>query len=79
MHLFYRSLILAATVSQTLGLPAEPIASRATGPLDDWIAKESTLAKQLLLANIGAGGINDRGSASGLIVASPSDTNPNCE
>lgn len=78
MYLISGALLVATILYLVQGLPAERIVSRATGSLDSWISTESPLSRQLLLANIGSDGFNDRGAASGLVVASPSDTNPNC-
>ena len=71
-------LTLLAVAAKVSALPAESLQVRASGSLSSWIATESPLARSLLLANIGSNGGNDRGSASGIVVASPSDTNPNC-
>ncbi|OAX80029.1 hypothetical protein ACJ72_05648 [Emergomyces africanus] len=51
-------------------------APRATGSLDAWIAKESPYALQALLSNIGAEGKRVEGAAAGIVVASPSKSEP---
>lgn len=58
--------------------PAPNMHGRASGSLDSFIATESPLALNLLLANIGPNGANDQGAASGIVIASPSQTNPDC-
>ena len=72
------SLTLLVFAAKASALPQENLQAQASGSLSSWIATESPLARSLLLANIGSNGGNDRGSASGVVVASPSDTNPNC-
>ena len=61
-------------------LPAEPdLYVRATGSVDSFVATESPIARQGVLDNIGSGGAKVSGAASGLVIASPSKTNPDCE
>ena len=52
---------------------------RATGSLSSFIASESPIALQGVLNNIGSTGSKAPGAASGLVVASPSTSNPNCK
>ena len=51
---------------------------RATMPLDDFIASESSIALQGILNNIGSSGSKVAGAALGLVVASPTKQNPDC-
>jgi glucoamylase len=46
--------------------------------LDSFIATESPIALNNLLCNIGANGACVSGAASGIVIASPSKTNPDC-
>lgn len=65
---------LAATA---LALPAQDVLEpRATGSLESWLAAESPVALQGILANTGANGAKVAGAKSGIVVASPSKTNP---
>lgn len=65
---------LAATV---FALPAQDVLEpRATGSLGSWLAAESPIALQGILANIGANGAKVAGVSTGVVVASPSKTNP---
>ncbi|KAK4498647.1 hypothetical protein PRZ48_009157 [Zasmidium cellare] len=65
---------LAATA---LALPAQDVLEpRATGSLDSWLAAESPVALQGILANIGGNGAKVAGAKSGIVVASPSKSNP---
>ncbi|KAF7185931.1 Glucoamylase [Pseudocercospora fuligena] len=49
---------------------------RATGTLDSWLAAESPIALQGVLNNIGSSGSKASGASAGIIVASPSKSNP---
>lgn len=46
---------------------------------DSFIATESPIALRNLLCNIGASGCKAAGAASGVVVASPDKTDPNCK
>ena len=59
-------------------LPLYPNEERTTGSLDDFITSESPIALQGVLNNVGSAGSLVAGAASGLVVASPSKTNPDC-
>ena len=63
---------------QCLALPAEPdrLKARATGSLSSFLATESTVALQGVLNNIGPSGSLVQGTASGLVIAAPSTSNP---
>ncbi|MCJ1356896.1 MAG: hypothetical protein MMC33_006892 [Icmadophila ericetorum] len=73
---------LAATAvlcfSTCLALPHEPtrLAKRGTGSLANFIAGESPIALQGVLNNIGSTGSLSQGASSGIVVASPSTSNP---
>ena len=47
--------------------------------VNDFIATEEQIAIDQLLCNIGSGGCNSAGVASGLAIASPSKSNPDCK
>lgn len=47
--------------------------------LSSFIELESSVALQGVLQNIGPNGADVAGAASGVVVASPSKTNPNCK
>lgn len=55
------------------------IGERATGSLDSFIASESPIALQGVLNNIGGVGSEAVGVDPGLVIASPSRANPDCE
>lgn len=67
---------MLATAPGTAALPQE-IAARAQS-LDQFISSESTTALQGVLANIGPDGSKVKGADSGIVVASPSQVNPDC-
>lgn len=48
-----------------------------TGTADTYLAAESPIAKTGLLANIGSTGSKSQGAKPGIVIASPSTTNPN--
>lgn len=52
---------------------------RAAGSLASFIASEGPVALQGVLNNIGSGGVFAPGVATGLVVASPSKANPDCQ
>lgn len=52
---------------------------RATGSLDSFLSTETPIALQGVLNNIGASGAYSEGISKGVVVASPSKTDPNCK
>lgn len=46
--------------------------------VDQWIQQELPIARAQLLCNIGPNGCNSAGVASGLVIASPSKSDPDC-
>lgn len=55
---------------------ARSIDKRASGSLSSWMSSEATVALQGVLNNIGPSGAKVPGAARGIVVASPSTTNP---
>ncbi|KAJ5129144.1 uncharacterized protein N7515_005183 [Penicillium bovifimosum] len=53
-----------------------PLAPRSTGALDAWLASETTVARQGILDNIGSAGFHAKSAKAGVVVASPSTSNP---
>lgn len=47
--------------------------------VDDFIAKEEPIALEELLCNIGSSGCHAQGASSGIVIASPSTSDPNCK
>ncbi len=75
---------LAVLVPTALGLPEAGRARRDAQQLlkrsaDSFLATESPIALQNLLCNIGASGCRASGASSGIVVASPDKSNPDCE
>ncbi|KAI1172351.1 family 15 glycosyl hydrolase [Nemania sp. FL0916] len=81
MYAFTSLLLLGScAVQSVLGRP-DLASTRRDGVLlqravNDFIATEEQIALEQLLCNIGSGGCNAKGVASGLVVASPSLTDP---
>ncbi|KAM6502078.1 glucoamylase [Amanita muscaria] len=64
-------------VVSLLGLSFVGLAWAQSSTIDDYLASESPIAKAGLLANIGPSGSKSSGAKSGIVIASPSTTNPN--
>ncbi|MCJ1243394.1 hypothetical protein MMC30_000591 [Trapelia coarctata] len=81
VHSSFAALLGAAgiVVPICFGLPAEPrlLGSRATGSLASFLAAESPIALQGVLSNIGPNGSKAPGASPGIVIASPSTSNPN--
>ena len=56
-----------------------PDAQLAPASLENFIESENLVALRGVLQNIGPDGVNADGAAPGLVVASPSKTDPNCK
>lgn len=56
-----------------------PLHVRASGSLDSFLATETPIALQGVLNNIGPSGQNAPGASAGIVVASPSQEDPNCK
>ena len=70
------AVFVLACVTRSISSPLE---ARASGSLDSFIAAERPVALQGILDNIGASGEKVEGAAAGLVIASPSKSNPNCK
>lgn len=68
----------ALTLGQAV-LAAPQLAARATSSLDTWLASETTVARQSILDNIGAGGAYAASAKAGIVIASPSLDSPDCK
>lgn len=78
--MIFRAGALAAfsfLVSCANGIPASEALYRRAA-LDDWITNQTANSVAGLLANIGSTGAKSYGAAQGLVLASPSTTNPDC-
>ena len=67
----------------TLGYAAvaapQILVPRGTGSLDTWLASETAVARQGILDNIGSAGAYAATAKPGIVVASPSTSNPDCK
>lgn len=75
MHLLSAVALLLGSVSAAPN--AERLAQRATSTLSAYLTAESAHSIQGVLNNIGANGADASGAKSGIVVASPSQNNPN--
>ena len=83
MHAFTSLFLLGSVAFQTiLGRPDAARMRRereiVKRSVDDFIAKEEPIAIEQLLCNIGSDGCNARGASSGIVIASPSRSDPDC-
>lgn len=58
---------------------APQLSARATASLDTWLSTETSFALDGILANIGASGTYAKTAKAGVVIASPSTENPDCE
>jgi glucoamylase len=75
--MFCRRVALLATLSSAYASPVRHDI-RATGSLSTWLASESTIANNGVLANLGPDGSKTSCVYPGLFVASPSTSEPDC-
>lgn len=69
----------ALTLGHAVVAAPQILAPRATGSLDTWLAAESAVARQGILDNIGSAGAHAANAKPGIVVASPSTSDPNCK
>ena len=69
----------ALTLGHSVVAAPQILAPRATGSLDTWLASESTVARQGILDNIGSAGAYAANAKPGIVLASPSTSDPNCK
>jgi glucoamylase len=84
MHAFSSLLLLGTFVFQTVVGRPDSTRVRREGEIlkrsvDSFVATESPIALSKLLCNIGSSGCAASGAASGVVVASPSKSNPDCK
>lgn len=82
MHLVSSLLVVGAAFQAVLGLP-DPLREKRDSEIikrsaESFINQETPIALKNLLCNIGSGGCRVSGAASGVVVASPSKSNPDC-
>lgn len=74
LHALPATLLFTGTQATPLG----DLESRQT-TIDAFIKAQTTVSVNGILANIGGGGSKAPGVSAGIVVASPSRTNPDCE
>lgn len=67
-----KSSIVVALLLHVAGIVAQ-------SPIDDFLAKQRIISRQSILDNIGPDGAKVPGAGAGLVVASPSKKDPDCE
>lgn len=75
---FLRALPAALLFSGTQASPLVDLESRQT-TIDAFIQAQTTISINGVLANIGGGGSKAPGVPAGIVVASPSRSNPDCK
>lgn len=83
MHLVSSLLVVGAAFQAVLGLP-DPLHEKRHSDIikrsvDSYIQTETPIAQKNLLCNIGSSGCRVSGAASGVVVASPSKSSPDCK
>lgn len=83
MHLVSSLLVVGAAFQAVLGLP-DPLREKRDSAIirrsaESFINQETPIAIKNLLCNIGSSGCRASGAASGVVVASPSKSNPDCK
>ncbi|CAG8084183.1 unnamed protein product [Penicillium salamii] len=73
---FWTALWALALGHAAFAAPQIPLAPRATGSLDTWLASETTVARQGILNNIGSAGAYSASAKPGILIASPSTSSP---
>ena len=82
LHLFIHLAAAANFIAQYPLVDSFPFYNneeRATGSLASFLSSEGPIALQGLLNNIGSGGALAPGAEAGLVIASPSKANPDCQ
>lgn len=75
MHFISSALLLGAVALQSvMGRP-----SNMKRDVDSFVQTETTIALEQLLCNIGDSGCHSSGVTSGLVIASPSKSDPDCK
>lgn len=79
--MFLKQILVQSLVSSAVGLasPATGYGIKKRADLDSFITSESPIAYKGTLANIGPNGTGAPGASAGIVVASPSQSNPDCE
>lgn len=69
----------ALTLGHAVVAAPQILAPRAMGTLDTWLVSESAVARQGILDNIGSAGAYAANAKPGIVVASPSTSDPDCK
>lgn len=77
-HILAGVLGILSLTTTSLAVTAGDFVPRATGSLDSFLSSETPIALQGLLDNIGPDGAFTAGARPGIVIASPSKSDPNC-
>lgn len=77
MYDLKKLILLATSLSAAVSSPVDR--RQTSSSLDSWMSSENPVALQGVLNNIGSAGSKAQGAAPGIVVASPSKSNPNCK
>ncbi len=69
---------LGAVVASSLLVTASPVTDPNVSSVDSFLATEAPIAIQGILDNIGPSGKDASGASAGIVIASPSKSNPDC-
>ena len=72
----FSSCLRALTLGSSV-LALQPVLRQDTG-LDTWLNTEANFSRQAILNNIGADGQSVQGASAGVVIASPSKSDPDC-
>lgn len=70
---------VAGLLSSAKGLAQPRLSARAMDTIDNYFTSQSPVSIQGILNNIGPDGSKAPGASAGIVVASPSTVDPNCE
>lgn len=79
--MFVERILLQGLLGSSIGLASPTIghAIKKRADIGSFVSSESPIAYQGTLANIGPNGTGAPGASAGIVVASPSQSNPDCK
>ena len=79
--MFFEKILVPCLISSAIGLASPTIGHgiKKRADIDSFITTEGAIAYKGTLANIGPNGTGAPGASAGIVVASPSKTDPDCK
>ena len=79
--MLFKSVLCGLLALLSLGVEAGPVSShvKRQASLDAFVKSQADTSIKGVLANIGSDGSKAQGVSAGIVVASPSKTNPDCK